>query len=644
MGGGATTQPDDDIRENFGAIEAKNMEFGPGWCESRLGFGQAWNPAAAVLGMYNWINQANANRLLYLAGGKLISRDLGSGTELDIVTGVGAASGFTAAPYGSRVILAFHGSAGQGIVAAKVWNGDLISGVPAVDDCFQGPLTTAQVGLASAQVAVLPEEQPLTAGIHNAAIVIETRNGHQTGLSPSTGGLVVPLSITASGTHAYTITATPVGAWPAWVAKVWVVLTTTSNTARYFFVQTTEPALVLGGTSTPVVLRVGISDTALAVADNSQEVLNIQNKVTTADSLLPFAVEVGVNRVAYLTQVNDLTLNIQSGVFVSNQDDPQYITWDQHLIQLPGFKRVSCIRWQGRSLYMFGPNWTYLQSDTGGFPVEWPTAEGLDDKIGTRWIGGVSVNAGGYMLVAHESGLYRFSGNAYDKVPLSWIQGKKEWESINWAAGVEQLVVKEDPTRNRILVKAPINGSGTANAILCWDYANGMTPDKVRFSWWTVEGTGGPSIGGMEMVMHPSTQKGELWIGRPVAGPVLRQKNPNYIPDQGSLREDHGPNGIDAQYITPIAEFSDSPLDWVAVQVSLVGSGLAKLWLRAHKAARMVGLADANMATQDTFLRWGRMQSQSAALKVTNGAVAGSWFRLTRAKFWFKNWVAKVGG
>lgn len=656
--GSAAGQPDDDLKQNFGAVEAKNCQFGPGWVESRTGFGVAWTPAGAqVLSMFDWESQSLASRLIYLtAAGKLISRDLPSGTEvelLDLATlGLGTLpTGISGAAYGRRVLISFHGGSSTEV---RVWDGNNTSGVQNVDKAFQGPFRDTYITLITAPVAVLPGEVALTAGVHRVAAVFTTRNGHFTGLSP-VGAIreLVPFEFTANGTNAYTLQVTPVSAWPAWVGKMRVALTDKTNLLRYYYPENNDAVQVAVGTTTPVTVRIAINDATLIIGGDSSAITNIREKVSTDGAgngeIFPYAIAKSQSRVAYVATVTDELANTQSAVFASDQEDPQYITYDQHMIQLPAFLPISAIRFNGKYLFMFGQNWTYMRFDNGDKPVLWPPTEAISEStdstagIGTKFVHGALVTSSGLVLVAHESGLHVIQGANYRERPITWSQGRQEWAQINWAAGQNELEIKEDVKRRLILVKCPLGTATKASHILTWDYTNDLTPEGVRFSGWTIGAGGGSAwdVGGFEMVTHPTTKGTELWVGRATTnGAVLRQRNPSYPSDVGNLANDGG-FGFEAKYTTSVVGLQENKRDWIAAQMEATGSGIAKLWMRMKSGARSVALRDVTLNSGGDIVE--RIspgsQSESCALTISNNGVVDASWRLSLVKLWWKVWL-----
>jgi hypothetical protein len=251
----------------------------------------------------------------------------------------------------------------------------------------------------------------------------------------------------------------------------------------------------------------------------------------------------------------------------------------------------------------------------------------------------------GRRVVAHESGLFVFQGSSYAGQPLTYVQGKAEWGQINWNAGANELEVRVDTLRRLILVKAPLGSTqANANKILVWDYTNGLEADSVKFSIWDID-SGAWEIGGVEFVQSSLTGRLELWLAKKTAGEVLRIKNPDLPADAGAGFFSDVGRGINSIYNTSVFRYAEEVRTWIAARLTVVGAGTLAIWWRAYNGKRFVRLADATLSAANApVVRTGHMQSQSASLKIWNGAVAGNWFKLSRAQAKPKEvWSQEVG-
>jgi len=653
---------------NPGALLSLNCEYESGSVITRRGFGAAFNPNRVIKAMYNW-RPGIANRLIYLhdagATDTLIAYNIINQTELyTLLSGISGADSCIFADGGTKLYFAFHTTSGIGATQGYVWDGSDTNAIANMEKLFQRPLLTTEATITSAAVALLPGEVALTAGVHNIAVIISTKNGYETGLTPvDTGMALVPYSLTASGTQAYTITCTPTGNWPNWCYQARVVMTTVKNTERYYIVPDGAPYSTAPSTipppnaSTPTVTRIAISDTELASGANSRSVDDLRNlyqqDATGSGPFNPVWVAAGTNRMAYGADIADLSLNYESKIYISEPNNYQHISADQHGFSLPGGKRCTAGVWMGKTIYMFGPSWTYSRTDNGRVPVEWAPVETIDERIGTKFPRGISANSSrGWIWVGDETGLYIFRGGSYETYPISYTQGADDWARINFGADAGSFKVIEDVENKNVIVVAALDSNTFSSHLLVWDYTEGITPGKVKYSLWNIiDSNGSPYlIGGIcsaQSVAAISTSRNELWIGRAsTAGKVLRQK---YEPEDSvtTLYSDDGA-AINSQYQTP-------PMSWAKDEVeNFYGAffrvrGEGDLTIEAHGADATVQspMPPISLTTSPgrTWFRYiPRILSNSVSFLITNNNAINSWFVLSGIKVHYKKLTKMLMG
>jgi hypothetical protein len=651
---GAQQKIDDDEARQYGAFTADNVEFETGEVGTRRGFKSVWDPGVAMATFFNWRN-AQINWLLYFHSGTTVrARHLSTGSEYDLLTGLSGVNGVVWADAGSRVFFALHASNGLGATQGYVWDGNFTGGVPNVEKLFQGPFTTAEITVTSAEVALLAGEIEVDAGTHRIAVIVRTKNGSDTGLSPVNASTFafVPFGFVASGSNAYTITVTPAANWPNWALEARLAMTTTDNLEQYFLIPDplNQAAIPTPGSSAPIVIRVAVSDTTLASAGTDvtdyKTFLRMQGGV---GPFLPHWVAGGTNRMVYGTDTSDVYLNTQGAAYVSDPDLYQQITRGQHVIRLPGFKRITVGRWIGKAIYLFGPSWTYSRLDTGALPVEWPPIETIDEKIGTKFINGVAANPSrGYMWVADEAGLFIMQGNAYSVKPISYYQGDRDWKRINFGAPAGALKVVEIVDRYLVIVSAPLDGATFATHMLVWDYSEvgdalQTSHRNVKYSLWNMTvGGGAYKVGGMGVVQSSVNNHNEFWVSRAEsAGKVLRQVySPVDDDTQASFYTDDT-DGIPCVYRTPPMGYLDEFVNWVGAffRIRTNNASIIPVSVRALDNVETVTLQnmDASPLPGRGQFRLFRMQSPSASFRLTNGTIAGTWFKLSRIKAYYNS-------
>ncbi len=516
---GAWTLREESDVPSIGALLALNCQFNPGQVSKRFGYGTALSPSDAATALFNLIFTDAAfgpkNLLLWYANnsGKVRYADLSSPTPTDIYTQAGAyAACFAAA--GSRAYISHFDANGSGVGNGRVYS----YGVGA-DALFARPMLTTEVGMSPSYSA----GGDLTPGTHKIGFIMTTRNGYRGRPSPITTLMAFTPTDLVVGTSnkTATITVTPTTTWPAYATSIQLIMSTASNSAVYYYVPGQVLSVPAGGGLAVNFTGVSISDQSLTKA--AAQVSIAQQNLLTQDYLgnapfNPIAVCEYGNRMVYVFN----TATLGQGVFVSEKNNYQAISADQHIIYLPGQKRVTtAFTLGGGSLYLVGPNWTYSISDTGDVPVTWPAPKQVDGSIGTLSIRGVAINpASGTGWVAHTSGLYRFQGGSYDSLPTSYEQSP-EWSRINWQYA-QAVQVLDDATRKRVVVIAPLDAATSPSHILVWDYTNGTSPEQVKFS---LDNIASFSPGSCEIVQNYTSKRLELWLGAAATGDILRQKN-----------------------------------------------------------------------------------------------------------------------
>ena len=642
-----------------GARRSWNMIYGSNFAITRPEFVSFFTPAIGariIRGMFNWIvSNGNVLLMFYQQGvgdWRVRARYLTNGTEIELTGALpGIATGMIGKPAGSRVYFALISDSGGGGADAYVWDGNNTSGVANVEKLFARPPVFT---ISHAAAAPNPGEVPMTAGTHNVAAVFLTKNGHLLRPGPvDSGGNVIPYTFTADGVSLYTFTLTPTGNWPNWLQSVEMVLTPKINLQKFYFVPDNFAAVGTVPTpnlALPITLRVGIDDTTLQTGNSARDLGDLQ-QILQQDAgggapFQPHAIAPGTNRMAYLAHTADLYLNIRTKVFVSAPDDYQYLTLDQHAFEAPGSVPLIALGWIGSTLYVFGENWTYARTDTGLLPVEWPPVETIDGQrgIGTgKPMGVLSGPARRYILVGHTSGLYRLAGAAYDEKPLSWFQGAGDWARINWAAAAWTFQIHEYTPLRLIVVMAPLDGAAAPTHLLVWDYTNGMSWDRVKYSRYNIQGW---SPGAVEIGINPTTKRTELWVSNGNAqGPVLRwtaEPGEATVRTYADATAAGGTVGIDSQYVTPSAAVYQAGRiwNWIGVVLRLIGNGTISLWSWDMNGTEYtMAPITADTAPDVAYPRSMNMQAPSGALKVSNGAVAGSWFRLSApVEFFLRLW------
>ena len=638
----------EDLHRNAspGAVLAKNVEYIPGQVRTRRGFGLFKTISIEANRIFNWI-VGDFNRILYFSknGGspKVAYQGLDPALSLaDVVTGLSAtAADAVFSPFGSRLFMAFLKAGGDGVNVAKVWNG-LFSGAtsPLVDDVFQAPpdegAGAGDYGVTYAE----PGAGVVTAGEHNFAVIFRTRNGYQTKAK------ALSTAKTAAGSLNLTVTLDPVTTWPASINGVRLAISTVQSPAQYIFVG--EFYVITGGSSTNIVITVNLSDTAIASLIDANDATDWFSLITNSDASAPDTpvsiVDYG-NRMVWIADILDTEILADvSSIYISNPDEPQWITADRHLVFLPGRRRARAQFVLFDLLYVLGPSWTYAFVDNGDFPSTWARPTLVDNRIGALSQNGVTTNASrGVAWVANRDGLYAFQGGSFPQLPASYRQ-TPDWERINWT-NTTQVQVIDDGINDTVRVIVPLDSATEPSHIMSFDYKEGVGWWQIRYSLDNIASEE-PACG--EVVLNPATNASEFMVGdASTAGLILRQKSALY--GDSSLYNDNSA-GISSAYRTPpLPGYSHAPLEHRAMHLRIGGSAASgqTVTIKVFNANQVRSLTLEPIANfpegedpETTFLRLFRMESEAAILEIAC-ATADRYFILSQVIYYYTGWLGK---
>lgn len=614
------------------ALLSLNCEFNPGQVSKRKGFKMVWNPNEPILSLFNWVKGGDlvslaGNYAIYFTSTGTNVRivvDLATPVAATLFSQAGAASASIASG-GSRLYIATATSSGIGAGQARVV-GIYVAALN-TDKLFMGPISTKPI-LTDTGTGVV------TAGIHRVGYVIVSRNGFTGKISPvaigaSTFDTTSVVTSTGSKQIGFSLTAT----WPAEASLVYIVMTSTTNLNRYFFVPGLGPYGVPGGGSTTITATIDISDddlisTATEVTDN----FNLFTQDSSGNGPFnPFLVVEYGQRVGYFTELN--------GVFQYYFSEPanhQTITADQHVRYLPGFRKITSAFVINNLLYVLGPHWTYSDYDNLLKPVQWAASSLIDGRIGTLSTRGVSVNSSqGFAWVADVSGLYVFQGGSYAPRPVSY-QVDPDWKRINWAAAMT-VQVKDNNDKQQVYVLAPLDGATSPTHILVFDYSNGLTPETIKYSLWSLASY---APGSMEMFQNPTTKKVELWTGRSTSGKVLRQMND--VDDITPYNDDGV--GVDATYEMALQPGMNAEIGSVwahyGAQVRVKGSGSLAVTSYSMDRVRSIAWQAITMALLPgkEYTKQFDLKSEGVSHRFSNSTL-NEYFILSAVRHFYDYWI-----
>jgi hypothetical protein len=615
---GAITYRDPyNVPANEGALQSRNISYLPGQASSRLGHSatsiSAVGPTKAL---FNWLFVAVGAEvsvvIAYLPGTGVVSYNLSVPSVLTVMTQTGA-YGASFAAGNQRLFAAFHNSSGIGIAGGRVyiWNvGDdplfasPVTYVPAISQTFSGNLT---------------------AGTKRLGYLLTTRSGYTTAACPAPGpNGFNPVSFTAVGGKSATVVITPSGSWPTYAASIQIIMTTSINENQWYIVPGTITNV---SGSVPATINVSISDADLAATGtDATPYLSI---LCSSGSTPPFFPSVVF---PYSTRMGYIALDAAGvpTIYLSEPNNYQFITADQHAIYLDGEQRPITAAGMRGVCFIFTKTGTWSTEDTGDVPVTWPSPQAVDLNIGTPSAHGVSANSAvGYMWVASERGLYLFQGGVYPDKPVSFYQ-TDVWQRINWSGAPAAVQVIDDVKNKKVIVLAPLDGATTPNYELTWSYLEGITADTVNFSLWQITNYN-PGCGGT--VFNPATGQNEVWYGPSVAGPFLRQND-------GSETNPYRDNGaaINASYQTGLIPGPTTPpgsshsavvSNFSGAHFRLTGEGSVSMSVSNEDGTQTVTPASSPLAIVKNpgkeYLTWWFLRAEQEAITLSSNAIDAHW-------------------
>lgn len=622
-----STEPTDVPASN--ALSAANVQYRPGEVMTRSGFGVFFALGERARSLFNWIGNLGGavptgNALVFINPANNKARLIG-----DLSTPA-ASDLFTLANMTNAVIT--HGgmqmfiaplkddgtSAGQ-LRIARVFYATVY-----VDKAFPGPISTAPV------ITETGTAGECTGGTKKFGYLWQSRTGGWSPLCPVSAGTFAPVSATLAGGKTVTLAIT--AAYPAEATAVYPCMTTSRNQSRWYKVPGLSASMP-GGTTFGYTFNISISDEVLE-AEAEEVTDRIDAFAQDGSGNGPFnphsVFEVG-NRIAYATAVNGV-----DQLYISDVNNPQAVTADQHVFYLPGFRKIITGREMRGGIYLFGPSWTYATSDNGEVPALWPAAQLVDAQLGAPGQHCIDANtAQGYIWVANPSGLWLFNGGTYAEKPISYNQDD-QWRRINWAAPTK-VIVKDNPAKNRVRVVAPLDGASDPTHILTFDYQQGADPDSVAFS---IDNITSRSIEGLCLFKNPTTSQSEELISVKETPKLLREMDTseaNWWLDDGAAVSSHYETALIPGKPTNFSEL----LNFMGTHLRLRGSGLYSLTVKTLDAVRQLAYPDRTLESapgREIYRGFERgIRADSVSVRVANSGAG--WWALSTVKLYFKEWM-----
>jgi hypothetical protein len=654
-----------DARSTLGARLARNVRYLYTEVLTRLGFAEAFDITAtiatgsqatvqlpvglAVHSFYHWLH-TTWSRLVFFSpadGGHpdtaqahVTVREFSSGLTQGVVDVPATTTGAAFAEFGSRLVMAFFGDQGAATTLGKIWNG-LFSSNPLgaiVDDLFVPPMVEG-THYSVAYAEPVAGANNVTEGEHKFGIVWRTRQGYETKAT------IFNNTFTASGDLIVRITLTNI-AVEDWSLDLRIIMTTASNPNLFYFIPDQLASLPPGLPS--VVIDIDVTDDQLAAsATPATPWFNIADntEIGNVKFALPY-----MNRMVYLVDMNDAanTLGSVTRILISDPGDPQWITLDRNIQQLPGVREAVTAFSMYNTLYVLGPSWTYALSDTTDFPVNWYGAELIDGRIGTKFPHGCAVNPSrGIGWVLNPDGLYPFQGGAYPGLPTSYFQ-TPDWDRINWSAPVWCFEVADDSLNDTVYIKVPLDGAVRPTHIMAWDYKKGVGPKPTSDGRYSLNSILGPDgmrrLGAIGIVTNFDNDIPEFWYAQATAsassrGKFWRQKSE--AASDAKLWNDDG-FGIDSQYRTksPVG-VNGAPVRHAAARFRVTGEGSCRVqaYRLDQKNPRPLRDLELSLAPGKEHLRTLDVINEACYYDFWNKAVPDTHFRLSHITHFWGEWT-----
>ena len=238
-------------------------------------------------------------------------------------------------------------------------------------------------------------------------------------------------------------------------------------------------------------------------------------------------------------------------VYISEIDDAQSISEDQHVIQTPGQKRIVTAFPFGQSLYLVGDKWIAESADNGDKPRLWTQPKEIAGMGTTAPLGLDWRTSGPYVWIACEDGLRLFRG-AFEPLPITYLFSA--WQNINWSAAYSIQVV-DDIVNRRCYVACPMGNVTEPSHLITVDYTQGLAYDTVDIS---LDNFAFGLFSSICAVKEAATARTVVWLGPDGPGQILFLDESTHndngaaiqaVWESGYLRRQKGERDIDSHFI-----------------------------------------------------------------------------------------------
>ena len=541
------------------ATSCQNARFSPGIAKTRPGTSALYASMGKVTGpLFNWFSPSEVNWVLYQDGTTVTAYNQATSTATPLLAGVSSrASSFADVDVWS--FFCGYSTAGAGTQQVRIWDG------VNVDKAFgSAPVLTSCT-------AVDGGAGQCTSGKHNIGFVYQNRDGFQTVPSTKVSGTQVSVTLNA-GMRKVNIAVTlpalldggtnPTGA----SATLFLIATPAGDLNDWYFIPTAiSPSASVIQQPVPYntiatlnfVLDLGDGDIYASADPANTQFLWMTQDGSGVGPITPSFV------VAYGTR---MCYGCGSTLYVSQQNNPQQITADQHAIVMPN-QRVIQAAFPlpgGTDLFLSGDRWTARITDNSDVPATWSEPVGISKALGVALPNLIcQQSSGGHVFIVTERGVEFFDGQFAQK-PLTYLCSDV-WASVNWAANYAIQIV-DDPMEFKLYVGVPTGVSTEPNALWVIDYQNGLTFDSCDISIDVFPA----SFSALGVIKEIASGENNLWIGPSAAG--------NMVHFDSSTTEDSRV-AINSWWQSGLARGAELPSKMIRV-------GAADLWIEGAGTLR----------------------------------------------------------
>jgi len=274
---------------------------------------------------------------------------------------------------------------------------------------------TIQVFYQTSQTGDVP------AGLYQINVVYETDTGFLT--NPSVDSHVA-ISFNAAGAHQINITGLPIG--PAGTVARNIIITQAGQTEPYWFVPGTSGGVINDNTTTTTILDFFATD----LVDSADYLFNVRANIPSGQGINVYAARLAIwglqqpdnSIIRFSNAGTPETFDKTLETYIVNKDDGYFVS------------NTCIIR---DVLYITKSKGIYSALDNGLDPINWDTANPIDQSVGTPSFRGISTaspsiensSQSDSVMIADTSGIYLFNGTI--QLPALTWKIQDLWDSIN---------------------------------------------------------------------------------------------------------------------------------------------------------------------------------------------------------------------